>query len=94
MSISEAKALFKFRLRMAPFGENFRGGQKTITCPLCHSHPDGQSESFQCTQLKKLIDVNGDYNQIFSQFIPYDLVKTIHNIYTFREELRKISEDK
>ena len=57
--------------------------------------PDGQSESFQCTQLKKkVIDVKGDYNQIFSQFIPYDLVKTIHNIYTFREELRKMSEDK
>ena len=26
MSASQAKALFKFRIRMAPFGENFRGG--------------------------------------------------------------------
>ena len=72
-NISEAKALFKFRLRMAPFGENFRGGQKTIPCPLCNSHPDGQSESFQCIQLKKVINVKGDYNHKFSQFIPYDL---------------------
>ena len=43
INISQAKALFKFRLRMAPFGENFRGGQKTNLCPLCDGHPDGQS---------------------------------------------------
>ena len=53
--------------------------------------PDGQSESFQCTQLKKVINVKGDYSKIFSQVIPHELVKTIYNIYTFREELRKIS---
>ena len=94
INISQAKALFKFRLRMAPFGENFRGGQKTILCPLCDGHPDGQSESFQCVQLKKVVEVKGNYNQIFSQFIPLELVKTVHNICTFRDELRKISEDK
>lgn len=27
MNPSQAKAMFKFRVRMAPFGENFRGGQ-------------------------------------------------------------------
>ena len=84
INISEAKALFKFRLRMAPFGENFRGGQKTILCPLCEAHPDGQRESFDCIQLKEVINVKGDYNKIFSQVIP-------HDIYTFREELRKMS---
>ena len=46
------------------------------------------------TAAAKKRDEKGDYNQIFSQFIPYDLVKTIHNIYTFREEFRKMSEDK
>ena len=91
MSISEAKAFFKFRSRMAPFGENFRGGQKTVLCPLCKAHPDGQPESFDCIQLKKIISVKGDYKQIFSQVIPHELVTTIHNIYSFREELRKIS---
>ena len=35
INISEAKSLFKFRLRMAPFGENFRGGQKKVLFPLC-----------------------------------------------------------
>ena len=43
MNTSEAKSLFKFRLRMARFVENFRGSQKVIICPLCNVHPDGQS---------------------------------------------------
>ena len=91
MNTSEAKSLFKFRLRMAPFGENFRGGQKEIICPLCNVHPDGQSESFGCIELKKVIDIKGEYLKIFGQNIPEELVKTIHNIYNFREELRKLS---
>ena len=91
MNTSEAKSLFKFRLRMAPFGENFRGGQKLIICPLCNDHPDGQSESFGCIELKKVMDIKGEYSRIFAQNIPEDLVKTIHNIYNFREELRKLS---
>ena len=35
MTASQAKALFKFRIRMAPLGENCRGGAKTVLCPLC-----------------------------------------------------------
>ena len=76
---------------MAPFDENFRGGQKVIICPLCNDHPDGQSESFWCTELKKVVNIEGEYSKIFGQNIPEDLVKTIHNIYSSREELRKIS---
>ena len=91
MNTSEAKSLFKFRLRMAPFGENFRGGQKSVFCPLCKVHPDGQSDSFECTEMKKVINIKGDYMKIFAPNIPEELVKTIHNIYNFREELRKMS---
>ena len=90
MTISEAKSMFKFRLRMAPFGENYRGGQKIVLCPLCKLHPDGQSDSFWCTELRKLVDVKGDYNQLFTKNIPTELVKTIHSIYNLREELRKL----
>ena len=67
MNTSEAKSLFKFRLRMAPFGENFRGGQKVIICPLCNDHPDGQSESFWCTELKKVVNIEGEYSKIFGK---------------------------
>ena len=46
MTASKAKVCFKFRVRMALFGENFRGGESTVMCPLCSSHPDGQVGSF------------------------------------------------
>ena len=46
MNASQAKALYKFRVRMAPFGENYKVCAQSVTCPLCQSHPDGQEESF------------------------------------------------
>ena len=32
-SSSQTKALFKIRVRMAPFGENFRGGNDKVCAP-------------------------------------------------------------
>ena len=37
INISEAKAMFKFRLRMAPFGENFKGDKKLYFVPSVKS---------------------------------------------------------
>jgi hypothetical protein len=90
MNACQAKALFKFRVRMAPFGENFRGGQATILCPLCKKHPDGQAESFDCLVIKTVIEVKGQYKQIFGCQFPAELVKTVQSIYMFREEHRKL----
>ena len=93
MNTSQAKALFKFRVRMAPFGENFRGGQATVICPLCKGHPDSQAESFGCPAVKKVIDVKGQYDQIFGWKFSSDLEKTVQNFYNFREEYRKFGEN-
>ena len=90
MTASKAKVWFKFRVRMATFGENFRGGEATVMCPLCLSHPDGQAESFQCEKMKKLMTIKGDYLSIFSDSFPRELVQTVFNIYNFREEYRKL----
>ena len=90
MNACQAKALFKFRVRMAPFGENFRGGQATILCPLCKKHPDGQAEIFDCLVIKTVIEVKGQYKQIFGCQFPAELVKTVQSIYMFREEHRKL----
>ena len=90
MNASQAKAMFKFRVRMAPFGENFRGGQATVICPLCQGHPDGQAESFSCPEIQKVIDVKGNYNEIFGWTFSFELVKTVQSIYLFRDEYRKL----
>ena len=61
-----------------------------VICPLCKGNPDGQSESFECVQIKKVIDVQGRYMQIFGQNFSRELVKTVQSIYNFREEYRKL----
>ena len=91
MNASQAKAIFKFRVRMAPFGENYRGGLSTVLCPLCKLHPDGQQESFKCKEIQKIINVEGNYGDIFGWSFPTNLVKTVQIIYNFREEHRKLS---
>ena len=94
MTARQAKAWFKFRVRMAPFGENFRGGKETIMCPLCSLHPDSQAASFHCSELRKFVEVRGDYMNIFSENFSSELVKTIFNIYNFRAEFRKLHGEK
>ena len=90
MNISQARAMFTFRVRMAPYGENYKEGQKTVICPLCKSHPDGQAESFSCEKMKKLVHIQGDYKEIFGWKFSPEIVKTVYDIYTFREEYRKL----
>ena len=86
MTKNEAIILFKFRTRMAPFGENFRKGKSSTSCPLCLSHVDAQEKSFSCPTLKRLISIKGNYEDIFSNNIPYELIRTLYDIYTYRKE--------
>ena len=48
-----AQTLFKYRVRMANYGENFRGSHGPVTCPLCGLHLDNQKMSFKIAQLSK-----------------------------------------
>ena len=90
MNTSQAKAIFKFRLRMAPFGENFRSGSNLVLCPLCGLHRDGQKESFSCPKMKQMIDIKGKYEQVFGWKFSADFILTIQSIFEFREEYRKL----
>ena len=90
MNTSQTKALFKFRLRMAPFGQNFRGGNNKVLCPLCGLHDDGQEESFSCQKLKQIINIKGNYKQVFGWKFTKEFIKTIQSIFEFREEYRKL----
>ena len=67
MNMSQARALFKFRGRMAPFGQNLKRGQSMIVCPFCENHADGQEESWGCKPINRIIDLQGDYEDVFGQ---------------------------
>ena len=52
---------------MAHFGENVKGGldMDTPLCPLCSAHPDTEEKRFSCEKMGKLVDIKGDYTEIF-----------------------------
>ena len=90
MNKKEALVLFKFRTRMAPFGENYKAGNVTTICPLCSSHTDSQEESFTCVVLNRVIKIQGRYSDIFGSKFPKVLIDTLYKIYWFREDFRKL----
>ena len=78
MNTSQAKAMFKFRVKMAPFGEILGGG--AVLCPLCHQLPDGQEESFSCRKVKEIINIQGKYQQIFGWKFTKQIIETVQSI--------------
>ena len=85
INISEKKTIFRYRTRMENFGENFRGGKTTAPCPLCHLHTDQQDISFQCTEIKKYIDVKGNISDIYKDTIDYEAMRTAIEISKYRK---------
>ena len=85
----QAIVVFKFRSRMAPFGENFRSGKLSTICPLCSAHVDSQENSLDCPTLRREVRIKGSYSDIFSENIPEDLTKTIFDIYNYRKEFQE-----
>ena len=71
MDNNEAQVLFKYRTRMAKFGENFRGYKNFVICPLCHTHLDDQKIAYEnCKVLKENIRIPENYNLIFNTYVP------------------------
>ena len=75
---------------MAPFGENFIGGKHKVLCPLCGLHVDAQIESFSCPKMKQIINIKGNYKQVFGWKFTQEFIKTIQSIFEFREEYKKL----
>ena len=86
-STEGARTLFKYRTRMAQYGENFRGNTGPVNCPLCGVHLDSQIMAFNnCQVVKQNIVLEGNYSDIFRPEASTNLVKTLINIDKFREE--------
>ena len=81
--------IFKFRVRMAPFGENFRGGEDHIMCPLCQNHWDSQTMSFQCSYFRGKVAIECDMKEILSDKVTVETGKTITNMLRIREDKLK-----
>ena len=87
LNTAEAQTLFRYRVRMANYGENFRGKANVVLCPLCNTHLDNQKMCFKnCPVLKKHILITGSYEQIFDTFVSRETVQILMKIDKFREE--------
>ena len=87
---SMAKILFKYRTRMANYGENFRAGNGLTVCPMCSLHLDSQVMAYNnCPVIKREVTISGNYNDIFKKTIPNEVVKTLYHIELVREENKK-----
>ena len=81
--------IFKFRVRMAPFGENFRGGEEHIICPLCQNHWDSQVMSFQCSYFRGKVAIDCDMEDVLSDKVTVETGKTLTKMLKIREEKLK-----
>ena len=85
-SVEQVRTIFRFRTRMAKFGENFQNGGGHVQCPLCHNHFDSQALSFQCPQVKAGVEMTGIYQEIFRDEIPLNLVISLEKMMQYREK--------
>ena len=83
----DKKTIFKYRVRMERFGENYRGGAESISCPLCHTHLDNQEMSYQCPEIKKEIDIKGNFSDIYNENIQNETIETIVRISRYRTKV-------
>ena len=85
ITVQEAKNLYKFRTRVAKFGENMKSN--SIACPLCQVEPDTQKHSAMlCSVVRSKIVVRGVYRDIFLDVVPVEIARTLMEIMELREK--------
>ena len=80
--------IFKWRVNMAPLGENFRGGEGNKVCPLCYCHLDNQSMIFQCEEIRKEMKITSKLEDIYSDKISIETARELTKIENVREKLK------
>ena len=86
-----AQTLFRYRVRMASYGDNFKGSHSPIMCPLCGVHIDSQINSFEKWQeIQKKVKAHGKYQDIFSSNVTNKLVETLKQIDEVREQMMQV----
>ena len=89
ISTEVAQNLFRWRVRMASFGENFRGNQGNVVCPLCHNHLDNQSMAMQCDKLKNEMEIKCTNEDVFKDKITLDKANNLFKLNETRIKLVK-----
>ena len=88
INTSQAKAVFKYKTRMANFSDNFRAGEATKPCPLCNEANalDTQQHSLLCRVIKENIQIDTTYEEIFFSKVAVETARTLEHILKFRQD--------
>ena len=79
--------MFRYRIRMANYGENFRGPRGPVMCPLCGLHLDRQAICFDnCPTLRDNVQIRGTYSDVHKQKIQVEVANSLVQIDKVREE--------
>ena len=87
IKIEEVRKIFRFRVHMSQFGENFRGNSERVICPLCESHLDNQAMSMQCPVLKEKSKIEHKLKDIYSDDVPLEVAQSLTRMLKIRENL-------
>ena len=85
LTVQQAQLIFKYRVRMANYSENFRGYSGHTPCPLCLAHLDSQAMCMTCPTIRENVTIEGSYTQIFTNKITKELVKTVEAVDKYRD---------
>ena len=86
LTIAQKQLMFRCRVRMEKFGENFRGDASQLLCRLCHEHADNLEMAFQCQEIRKKLNVVGDPQDIYTEHGYNETIHTISEIMKIREQ--------
>jgi hypothetical protein len=86
LDVWEAKAVFKFRVRMALFSGNFKGHGPPEPCPLCGQHDDLQDLCFQCPVVIGKLELTEKYENIYEKNISKRLARILIKIVEMRRK--------
>ena len=104
-NIDDIRNIFKFRVHMQDFAENFRSESTSRLCSLCNSHLDSQEKISECKIIGKIFkDMNLDEHiaNISSTQLKEESVivilkmlfirKLLRNIYAKKAQVHRVSD--
>ena len=74
---------------MTPLGENFRGNQRHVLCPLCNNHLDNQPGLLQCAIIKEKVEINLKMEDMMDENVNLEKAKKLTEILNLREKMMK-----
>ena len=87
--VETKKAVFRWRTFMEDFLQNYCSRTVDTLCPLCGIHADTEQLCFStCKVIKQNVNVQGNYEDIFSETVNSKVASSLYLISQIRKQMR------